>query len=198
MARFADRQKAIRLRKEGKSYSEIRKALGVSKSSLSVWLREYPLSKEDLKRLRDFSYKRIESYRATMLKKKEQRIQIQYEKVINDLGKLSKRDLIVSGFFLYWGEGAKSDRGEASVSNGDPDLLRAYITWLKCFGFDPKQIRVTLHLYRDLDINKEINFWSKALGVPKVNFTKPYIKESAMTGFTHKTGFGHGTACAGL
>ena len=43
--------KAIRLRKKGFSYNEIRKEVPVAKSTLSLWLKGIPLKSEDLKRL---------------------------------------------------------------------------------------------------------------------------------------------------
>ncbi|PIR82779.1 hypothetical protein COU20_00415 [Candidatus Kaiserbacteria bacterium CG10_big_fil_rev_8_21_14_0_10_59_10] len=42
MARRADHQKAVLLRKQGKSYNEIKEILGIAKSTLSGWLHDYP------------------------------------------------------------------------------------------------------------------------------------------------------------
>ena len=61
-----ERIKAIKLRKEGRSYSQIKKELRVSKSSLSLWLRQYPLSEKRLRELRDFNEQRIERFRNTI------------------------------------------------------------------------------------------------------------------------------------
>lgn len=47
------REKAITLRKEGKSYREISEALGVSKSSCSLWLSDVPLTEDQRRRLED-------------------------------------------------------------------------------------------------------------------------------------------------
>ena len=51
-----------------------------------------------------------------------------------------------------------------------------------------------LHLYSDMDIEIEKDFWSKELNIPLSQFTNPYIKKSTRKGVFHK-GFGHGT-CA--
>jgi len=51
MARIQDREKAIALRKQEMSYSQIKKVLGVSKSTLSYWLKDFPLSKERVEEL---------------------------------------------------------------------------------------------------------------------------------------------------
>ncbi|MCX6713082.1 MAG: helix-turn-helix domain containing protein, partial [Candidatus Vogelbacteria bacterium] len=69
MARILVKQKAVKLRLEGKSYSEIKNLLGISKSTLSGWLEDYPLSKERIKELRDWNPRRIENFRNTMRNK---------------------------------------------------------------------------------------------------------------------------------
>ena len=51
MARVKDRQRALELRLQGRSYSQIKKELGVSKSTLSEWLRQYPLTQERIRQL---------------------------------------------------------------------------------------------------------------------------------------------------
>ncbi len=40
------RAQAVAMRKEGRSYREIRDVVGVSKSTLSLWLRDVPLTEE--------------------------------------------------------------------------------------------------------------------------------------------------------
>jgi hypothetical protein len=40
------RDHAVALRLQGKSYNDIRRELGVSKSTLSLWLRDVPLTEE--------------------------------------------------------------------------------------------------------------------------------------------------------
>lgn len=52
MARRIDKNKAIKMRESGMSYSQIKAELGVSKSTLSLWLRDLPLSDERIRELR--------------------------------------------------------------------------------------------------------------------------------------------------
>ena len=70
MARRIDKNKAIKMRESGMSYSQIKAELGVSKSTLSLWLRDLPLSDTRLRELRDFNQVRIEK---TRLKKQQKR-----------------------------------------------------------------------------------------------------------------------------
>ena len=60
MTKLQMRTLAEKMRLEGHSYSSIQKKIGVSKSTLSSWLREIPLSDTRLRELRDFNPVRIE------------------------------------------------------------------------------------------------------------------------------------------
>lgn len=193
MARPKDKEQAIKLRLQGLSYSQIKTKMGLNKSTLSGWLREYPLSNEQIKQLRDFNPQRIEKCRNTKAQKVKGRHESVYSKVTSDIGVLSDREIFVSGFFLYWGEGSKSEKTTTGLSNTDPAMVRFFIKWIKLLNVDNKKLHVTLQLYTDMDIEKEIDFWSHELKLPKELFKKPYIKESTLAGLTYKRGFGHGT-----
>jgi len=73
------KEKAIDLRKQGLSYSEIRKTVRVSKSTLSFWCRDVAISEEQALRL----YKKeLEGSEKGRIKgaKKQQRIRIEKTK----------------------------------------------------------------------------------------------------------------------
>ncbi|MDR3558351.1 MAG: helix-turn-helix domain containing protein [Candidatus Pacebacteria bacterium] len=193
MARRLDKEKAIKLRLQGKSYSQIKAELNVSKSTLSGWLSCYPLSREKINELRAHSAKRIERYRNAMQRKRELAFEDEFTNVSKEIGTLTPRDLLIGGIFLYWGEGSKSSNYLTSVSNTDPNVLRFFIKWLGLFGIDKKDLRVKLHLYKDMDASKEVAFWSKELKLPCSCFQRLYIKDSNLSGLTYKNGFGHGT-----
>ena len=194
MARFKDHQKALFLRKQGKSYSQIKQTLGISKSTLSYWLRDYPLSEQRIKELRGDNEQRIEKFRETMRKKKERRLLKVYEEQKKIILPFTKRDFFIAGLFLYWGEGAKKRFSNISISNTDPSVLKFFINSLiKNFKISKKQLKVSLHLYKDMDIEKEMKFWSQCLNIPISQFYKPYIKKTYKSDINHKGGFGHGT-----
>lgn len=187
------RLQAIKLRKEGKSYSQIKKAVGVSKSSLSLWLRQYPLSEKRLRELRDFNEQRIERFRNTMRAKRESRLEKVYQEEQNYLLPLTKKELYIAGLLLYWGEGAKTTPFAASLSNTNLEVVKFFLFWLISVLLVPKKkIIIRLHIYADMDKKEEINFWSKQLGLPLSQFRPPYVKKTTLRGLTYK-GFGHGT-----
>lgn len=193
MTRKEDKQKAITMRKKGMSYSQIKEKLGISKSTLSGWLYDMPLSPDRIKELRDFSPMRIESYRNTMKAKREGRLEEVYKKVTKDIGVLSKRDLFIAGLFLYWGEGTKMKNASVEFTNTNPAMIKFFINWLELLGVKKGKLKIKLHLYSDMNITKSIAFWSKELKISISRFSKPYIKRTLLKEITYKNGFGKGT-----
>ena len=194
MARFGDHQKALALRKQEMSYSQIKDILRVSKSTLSFWLKNYPLSRERINELRGRSERRIEKFRETMRQKKEERLQGFYKEQKKIIFPLSKKELYLAGLFLYLGEGSRSKEAMLSVSNTDPSVIKFFMTWLtKNLNIPKNKLKIHLHLYKDMDILREIKFWSNFLNIPTSQFNKPYIKKTTTKNINHKGGFGHGT-----
>ena len=195
MARKLDKQKAIKLRQKGFSYSQIKEGLGIGKGTLSGWLNDMPLSEERIKELRDFSPQRIERYRNTMREKKDARLKEVYKKVSDDIGVFSKREIFLLGLFLYWGEGTKAANSSTQLTNTNPAMIKFFIKWLELLGVSRKDLRVKLHLYSDMNIKESVAFWSKELKISVGQFKKPYIKETKLKSITYKNGFGKGTCC---
>lgn len=187
------KQKAIQLRMQGMSYSQIKESIKISKGTLSMWLREYPLPEERIKALRGNNPKRIERFRNTMAAKKEERLRISYNRVAQDLGVLSNREMLIAGFFLYWGEGSKTAAATTALTNTNPTMLIFFIRWLKLLGVKKSDMRVKLHLYSDMDIEKTKIWWSKKLGIPPGQFRKSYIKETSQSSAVYKGYFRYGT-----
>ncbi|MBI2035200.1 MAG: helix-turn-helix domain-containing protein [Candidatus Liptonbacteria bacterium] len=194
MAKFKEKALALKLRREGMSYSQIKSMLKISKSTLSYWLRDYPLSKDRIRELRDCNEVRIERYRETRRKTKEELLKKIYNEEKEKILPLAERDLFIAGLFLYWGEGSKTQDGQISVSNTDPVVIKMTLRWFQKVLLVPKEkIYIKLHLYQDMDISKESLFWSRLLQIPLSQFKNPYIKKSNREGITYKVGYGHGT-----
>jgi|SRR3989344_126779 len=193
MAKTKEKEEAIKLRLQGLSYSDIKSKLRLSKSTLSVWLRDYPLSEKQLEKLKDKVPQQVERCRNTKEKKYKARLDDVYNKISKDISKLSNREILIAGLFLYWGEGSKSERYTCGFSNTDPSMVRFFLKWLRLFNIENEKLHITLQLYSDMDVNKEIKFWSHELDLPTSCFRRPYIKKSTLSGLIYKRGFGHGT-----
>lgn len=193
MARREDRSKAIELRLKGFSYSQIKQEMGLSKSTLSGWLCDYPLSPERIRELGAANPRRIESFRNTFRKKREDCLKKVFEKSSKKIGTLSRRELFLAGLFLYWGEGSKTSPNTFAVSNTDPAVLSFFMRWLRLFNIPKNKVTVVVHVYKDMNIPKIIQYWRTILKLPLSCFRKPYVKDSNLSGLTYKNGFGHGT-----
>lgn len=194
------RQKAIEMRvKEEASYSEIKKKLGVPKSTLSYWLREYPLSDERIYELRKKGWGKGEAsrekYRNAMRKKKEVKRKCVYQKQKQRLSNLSEDSLYIAGLMLYSAEGGKKDLYRITLANTDPAIILFFIKWLDMF-FDINiiKLRFQLHLYENMNISKEEKFWSDILGnMGKSQFYKTQIRVLKKGSFTYEGSHRHGT-----
>jgi transcriptional regulator with XRE-family HTH domain len=195
MARRLDKQKALVMREKGMSYAQIKEKLKVSKSTLSNWLYDIPLSEDKIKLLRDNSTIRIEKYRNTMKLKRELRLEEVYKKAAKDIGSFSEREIFLLGLFLYWGEGTKAQKYSVALTNTNPAMLKFFIQWLELLNVQRKDLKIKLHLYSDMDIAEGIEFWSKELNIMPSQFRKPYIKNTNLKSITYKNGFGKGTCC---
>ena len=195
MARLIERNKAIELRLKGMSYTEIKEKLGISKSTLHYWLKDYPLSDERIRHLRDWNAQRIERFRQTMQRKREDRIKGVYAKVEKTIGTLSKREFYISGLFLYWAEGSKTSQSTVALTNTDPAMLLFFIRWLeRCFGTPKNRMLLKLHLYSDMNIPKQTNFWLRTLGLKSAALRRVYVKKSnSDKRLNYKGRFGQGT-----
>lgn len=197
MARRLEKSLAIELRKKGKTYNEIIETLKVPKSTLSGWLSDYPLTEKQLYFLGGNIRKRrllsVEKTIVTKYKKRQKHLRETYSKQRIDLLPLSKKELLIAGLFLYWGEGRKALASSLSLNNTDPDVVKFYHYWLiNVFDVPREKVRVALHVYKDMDIKETIDYWSRELDIPKSQFIKPYVKENLRFGISQK-GFGHGT-----
>ena len=102
-----EKEKAIKLRKQGFSYSEILKKITVSKSTLSLWLRSVGMAKQQKQRI---TKKRIIGALKGAKARKDQRIQITKEikdKARKEIANIDDKNLWLIGTALNWAEGGK-------------------------------------------------------------------------------------------
>lgn len=193
MAKRDAKQKAVELRQKGVSYSKIREELCVSKSTLSLWLREYPLTKKQVSNLVWNNNVRIEKFRNTMSKKRASYNQSLFALASSRIGEMSKREIMIAGTFLFWGEGSKTKDSSFVITNTDPAMIRFCIAWLKQMSVPISRLKFNLHIYADMDADESITFWANQLGVKADQFRRPYIKKVTRLTLSNKGLFGRGT-----
>src|SRR5215831_12367851 len=103
------RAKARRLREQGLAYNQIAAELGVSKSSVSLWVRDLPrperLSYEECCRRVAEGVRR---YWAAERPVREAQREAARTTAAAEIGTLTQRELLIAGAVAYWCEGAKN------------------------------------------------------------------------------------------
>ena len=169
---------AISLRKNGKSYNSIRKTLGLkSKGTLSHWFKNIKLSKKSLELL-DKNNK-LAHKRGLFTANKERKIRIEgenkkaYIEGQDYIQSISKKELLLIGAVLYWGEGAKSERSSVSLnfSNSDPLMISVYMRFIReILEISEERIRAGIHIYPSISADGAKKFWSKITKLPENRF----------------------------
>jgi len=175
--------KIITLRKTGRTYSEIRKIIGIDipKSTLSNWCGNIPLSSQQRQRVEHLMKIGTDKGRATALVvnklKREKYIRSVKDRVIHLADKLKNRNTSkIALTMLYLGEGSKNNRGSLMFGNSDPLIVRLFLNLLRyCYNIDEKKFRCTLQCRYDQNIPKLEKFWSKITGIPPSQFYKARI-----------------------
>jgi len=195
----AQREKAIELRLVQKlGYGEIAKQVKVSKSTLSRWLEDLPLSDERMLELRRDAWSKgevkRERFRQTMREKRDKRENEIYLKQKKKLAKISEQALFIAGLMLYAAEGDKKTRAEIAFSNSDAVMVAFFARWLERFlGVEQSRLRIQLHLYENMNVHAEESFWKKQLGMKQGQLCKSQIRPLRAGGFSYREPFRHGT-----
>jgi hypothetical protein len=167
--KLAEQRQARQLRRAGLPLAEIAAALGVSKSSVSLWVRDVeftgPVVRSARGRRRDPN---------ALQRRRQGEIDRLLEEGRARVGRLSEREFLVAGVALYAGEGTKRD-GAVRFANSDPRMIVFFCYWLRrFFEVDESRLRVRLYLHEGLDLAATITYWSALTGVPPSQFGKPY------------------------
>lgn len=181
------KNKAVQLRKEGNTYSEILKKIPVAKSTLSLWLRSVNLSK---KQKQNLTIKKMQAAMRGGEAKKRKRIE-NSKKIINqakmEIGEITDREAWLAGTMLYWAEGSKQKETNISVgvmfSNSDPAMIKFFVKWLKKYlRVTDQDIILEIYIHENFKAKKDqfIKFWSDELGLPIEKFDRVYFKKNVV------------------
>ena len=178
MSKDIIKKQVVRLRSQGKTFSEINNLLGVriSKSTLSNWCSGVTMSGDSHKRISDvikfnFSVAREKAWEKTRLKKKNHILGVYAANLF--LKKLLKRNTVarIALATLYLAEGAKKGSGCVMLGNSDPGIIKLFIYLMQIvFHIDKRKYRCTVQCRADQDIKKLESFWSEITGIPLSQF----------------------------
>lgn len=172
------REQSRSLRRQGKSISEIANLLDSSKSTVSYWCRDVALSPGQQRTLAKVQRRAGELGRLRAAEQKRKRRLFETVASMNmgarDAGVLRDRDLFILGLALYWGEGYKKGNEECGFTNSDPNIIRAFIAWLKhTYGIHTSDLilRVSINNVHTARVKAVERHWSNITKVPISQFT---------------------------
>jgi transposase-like protein len=170
-----EREEARKLRKEeGRSVRELAALLGVSRSSISLWVRDIELTTEQSQALRRRMGGRIDGSRVNAMRALERRRREQA------WGKEAARAgdaMHAAGCMLFWAEGSR-ERNAVRFTNSDPAMVAFFLNFLRrSFGIADEKVAVTCNLFADhLERQREIeDFWLAELGLTRSNLRKSTV-----------------------
>jgi len=162
-----EREQARALRAQGMTLAEIANQLGVSKSSVSIWVRDVPFTPS---KRRTGARRRPHPAHERKLREIEA-CDAEGRRLI---GALSEGAFLAAGVALYAGEGSKTE-GAVKFANTNAEILRFFCAWLRrSFAIDESRLRIHLYLHQGLDLARAQAFWAEVTGIPIAQFTKPY------------------------
>jgi hypothetical protein len=175
------RETARRLRNLGLDYDEIVARLGVSKSSVSLWVRDLPrpprLSIEECrKRSAEGSRRYWEAERPA----REAHLAGVAARATAEIGDMTDREVLIAGAIAYWCEGTKNKphrRADRVVFiNSDPALIGFFLKFLDTAGIAPEALVFRVYIHETADVEAAQGFWLDATHAQRSQFRRPVLK----------------------
>lgn len=167
---------AIRLRKQGLSYNEIRQRVPVAKSTLSLWLKEVPLSHAHRQRLYTKNVLLLARGPNSQRERRKREVEDLLKRARNEVVlPISHETFKLMGAALYWAEGSKTKKFE--FTNSDPSFIVFMIRWVeRIFNISRRTLHARLNIYPQQNEMQLKIFWSELTGIPLKNFGKSFTK----------------------
>lgn len=166
--------KAQELRNQGLTIKNISKQLNVSKSSVSLWVRDIKLTEKQMYNLQQQNPAFNKQLNGSQIRSDNARLKrLQWQKE----GKLKAKEgdlLHQAGCMLFWAEG-KKHKNTCSFTNSDINMVKLFIKFMRtCFNVSNDKLTLTINCYTNNNLSKEDieNFWINELQLNKSNLRK--------------------------
>lgn len=184
-AKDALRAEARELRLQGLDYEEIAAQLGVSKSSVSLWVRDLPRpARVAPERCATRTSERMRRYWATegpvRAAKRAAASADASAAAASSVGDLTDREILIAGAVAYRCEGAKNkphrrvDR--VTFANSDPELISFFLLFLDTAGIPRSDLAFQLQIHETADVESAKRFWLTLTGARPEQFRKVFVK----------------------
>jgi transcriptional regulator with XRE-family HTH domain len=165
--KLEQQEQARDMRARNMTLQDIANELGVSKSSVSLWVRGVPFTPS---KRRTGPQRRPNALHEAKLAQ----IAALNAEGVERIGTLNDDAFLAAGVALYAGEGTKRD-GAVRFANSDPSMVRLFCAWLRrFFEIDETRLRARVYLHQGLDLEAAQVHWSEITGIPPGQFRKAY------------------------
>jgi len=175
------RTKARDLRLRGLDYEEIVARLGVSKSSVSLWVRDLPrpprVAPDECARR---TSERMRRYWTAERRVLAERRAAASAAAAADIGGLTDREILIAGAIAYSCEGAKNKphrrADRVTFANSDPELISFFLLFLDVADISRSDLAFQLQIHETADVASAEQFWLALTGARPEQFRKTSLK----------------------
>lgn len=175
------RAQARSLREQGLGYNDIAAQLGVSKSSVSLWVRDLPrparLSYEECRKR---AAEGVRSYWEAERPIREARREQVTAAATAEIGALSHREILIAGAVAYWCEGAKNKpyhrHDRVTFINSDPALVLLFLRFLEAADVSKDRLSYRVQIHETADVEAAQAFWLAVTAGQLNQFRTPTLK----------------------
>ncbi len=176
--KIRERDEARTLRREqGQSIKEIARAVGVSCSSVSLWVRDIELTSAQLAALAERNPALNGQRNGARTRSRQARARRAAAQ--KDVRQAARRDdvLHTAGCMLFWAEGSRH-QNTVRFTNSDPEMIALFVRFVRAV-FDPpvERQRVWCNLFADHEprIREVEDFWLRTAGLPRSCLTRSTV-----------------------
>lgn len=190
------RARARAFRLQGLGYEEIVAQLGVSKSSVSLWVRDLPrparvAPEECAKRAAE----RMRRYWTAERPVRAARRAAASAAAAASIRGLTDREILIAGAVAYWCEGTKNKphrrADRVSFANSDPELISLFLLFLDTAGVSRSDLVFRLQIHETANVESAERFWLTLTEARKEQFRKTYLKRHNPLTTRKNTGDGY-------
>jgi hypothetical protein len=175
------RERARELRGQGLDYEEIAGALGVAKSSVSLWVRDLPIPQRlSYEECRQRAAEGAHRYWAAERPLRETARAATRTAAAAQIGPLTDREVMIAGAVAYWCEGTKNKPGRRAdrvvFMNSDPALVRFFLRFLDVTGTPRATATFRIYIHESADVESAQRYWLEVTGASANQFRTPALK----------------------
>ena len=170
--------------------------IGAARSTVSLWVRDIPLSEEQqaaLEAADPVASRRRTGQLAWSRMNRQARLEAQAHG--RELARAGSA-LHQAGCMLFWAEGSKH-RNNVTFTNADADMVRFFLRFLReCYavGDDQVALSVNCHLGHGLAIEEIERWWLARLDLPATCLRAPAVNRTSSASKRVRRPLVHGTA----